>query len=111
MVNVALLVEWDLKRVLENASLCRVGVEVSLRRMAAVVVSLFRVEDANVQHALVTTYRHKNVKFNHVQVPFCTSTHFLHIIFSLHTLISHSDSILYILRGQILQFERHYILL
>ena len=77
MVNAALLVERDLKLVLENASSCRVGV--LLCRVAAVAASLCRVEDANVQHALVTPCRPKNVKFNHVQVPFCTSTHFLHI--------------------------------
>ena len=77
MVNAALLVERDLKLVLENASSYRVGV--SMRRVAAVVASLCRMEDANVQHALVIPCRPKNVKFNHVQVPFCTSTYFLHI--------------------------------
>ena len=80
MVNAALLVERDLILVLENASSCRVGVAVSLCRVVAVAASLCRVEDANVQHALVTPCRPKNVKFNHVQVPFCTSTYFLHII-------------------------------
>ena len=79
MVNAALLVERDLILVLENASSCRVGVAVSLCRVVAVAALLCRVEDANVQHALVTRCRPKNVKFNHVQVPFCTSTHFLHI--------------------------------
>ena len=79
MVNAALLVERDLKLVLENAPSCRVGVAVSLFRVAAVAVSLYRVEDANVQHALVTPCRPKNVRGNYVQVPFCTSTHFLQI--------------------------------
>ena len=76
-MNAAVLVERDLKLVLENASSCRVGV--SLCQVAAVAASLCRVEDANVQHALVIPCRPKNVKFNHVQVPFCTSTHFLQI--------------------------------
>ena len=79
MVIAALLVERDLKLVLENASSCRVVVGVSLCRGAAVAALLCRVEDANVQHALVTPCRPKNVKFNHVQVPFCTSTHFFPI--------------------------------
>ena len=78
-MNAALLVERDLKVVLENVSSCRVGVAVSLCRVAAVAALLCRVEDANVQHALVTPCRHKIVKFNHVQVPFCISTHFFHI--------------------------------
>ena len=79
MVNAALLVERDLKLVLENASSCRVGVAVSLCRVAAVAASLYRVEDANVQHALATPCRPKNVKFNPVQVPFRTSTNFFDI--------------------------------
>ena len=36
MVNAALLVERDLKLVLENASSCRVGVALSLCQVAAV---------------------------------------------------------------------------
>ena len=79
MVIAALLVERDLKLVLENAPSCRVGVAVSLFRVAAVAASLCRVEDANVQHALVTPCRPKSVKFNHVQVPFSTSAHFFPI--------------------------------
>ena len=75
MVNAPLLVERDLKLVLENASSCQVRVVVSLCRVAAVAASLCRVEDASVQHALVTPCRPKNVKSNHVQVPFCTLTH------------------------------------
>ena len=60
-----------------------------------------------------------NIQTQECEVQSCTGT-ILHInsflaylnrIFSLHTLIGHSDSMLFILRGQILQFERHYILL
>ena len=77
MVIAALLVERDLKLVLVNASSCRA--RVLLCRVAAVAALLCRVEDANVQHALVTPCRPKNVKFKIVQVPFCTSTHFFPI--------------------------------
>ena len=79
MVNAALLVERDLKLVLENAWACRVGMAVSLCRVVAVAALPCRVEDANVQHALVTQCRPKNVKLNHVKVTFFTGTPFFHI--------------------------------